>query len=161
MKMFRPVRRKKSEINIDAAKQLLHTVRRGVLAVNGEDGYPYAMPLNFLYDEENGKIYFHGARVGYKIDAIRACDKVCFTVYGNEAIKDEKTWAPYVQSAVMFGRCRFVEDDAEKKVLLKRLAMKYFPAESIADEEIARSGDKAQVFEITIEHMTGKEVQER
>ena len=74
--MFRPVRKKKNEISTEAAKQLLHTERRGVFAVNGDDGYPYAIPVNFFYDEEANQIYFHGARAGHKIDAIRACDKV-------------------------------------------------------------------------------------
>ena len=60
--MFRPIRRKKKEISTGAAKQLLHAERRGVLAVCGDDGYPYAIPLNYFYDRENRKIYFHGAR---------------------------------------------------------------------------------------------------
>ena len=63
--MFRELRRKKREISTEAAKQLLKTERRGILAVNGEDGYPYAIPINYYYDEEQNKIYFHGARAGY------------------------------------------------------------------------------------------------
>ena len=106
--MFRPVRKKKNEISAEAAKQLLHTERRGVFAVNGDDGYPYAVPVNFFYDEEANRIYFHGSRAGHKIDSVRRSDKVCFTVYGNETIRDE-AWAPYMQSAVVFGRCRLPE----------------------------------------------------
>ena len=103
--MFRPMRRKKRELPEEAAAALLRNARRGVLAVNGDEGYPYAIPINFLYDERSRTIYFHGARVGHKADAIRKCDKVCFTVYGNETVKEE-AWAPFVQSAVAFGRCR-------------------------------------------------------
>ena len=77
--MFRPIRRKKKEMDIDAAKELLQCSRRGVLAVNGDDGYPYAVPVNYFYDSDAGKIYFHGARVGHKVDALKASDKVCFT----------------------------------------------------------------------------------
>ncbi len=87
--MFRPVRRKKTEIGRDAAEQLLLQSRRGVLAVSGDDGYPYAVPINYLYDRKAQKIYFHGARTGHKIGSIRACPKVCFTVYGNETVKTE------------------------------------------------------------------------
>ena len=87
--MFRPIRRKKKEMDIDAAKELLQCSRRGVLAVNGDDGYPYAVPVNYFYDSDAGKIYFHGARVGHKVDALKASDKVCFTVYGNETVKEE------------------------------------------------------------------------
>lgn len=95
--MFRTIRKKKNEISIDTAKTLLQSSRRGVLAVNGDNGYPYAIPINYVYDDDAQKIYFHGARAGHKVDALRACDKVCFTVYGNETIKEED-WAPFVQS---------------------------------------------------------------
>ena len=78
--MFRTIRKKKNEISIDTAKTLLRSSRRGVLAVNGDNGYPYAIPINYVYDDDAQKIYFHGARAGHKVDALRACDKVCFTV---------------------------------------------------------------------------------
>lgn len=158
--MFRPIRRKKKEIDMNAAESLLLNSRCGVLAVNGDDGYPYAIPLNYVYDRETRKIFFHGARAGHKVDAVQACDKVCFTVYGNETVKEEP-WAPYVQSVVVFGRCRLVEAGLRAAALLKQLAMKYYPNEQLADEEIARTGKAAQIFEIKIEHLSGKEVQER
>lgn len=158
--MFRPVRRKKTEISREAAEQQLLQSRRGVLAVNGDGGYPYAVPINYLYDREAQKIYFHGARTGHKLESIRACPKVCFTVYGNETVKTEP-WAPFVQSAVVFGICRLIENEAESLAALKRLAMKYYPSERLADAEIERAGKVAQMFEIAVEHLSGKEVQER
>lgn len=158
--MFRPIRKKKNQISDEAAKELLRTSRRGVFAVNGDDGYPYAIPINFLYDEDAQKIYFHGLRAGHKADSLRACDKVCFTVYGNETIKDEP-WAPYMQSVVVFGRCRLLESGEESLALVKRFAMKYYPDESLVDIEIAEGGRAVQMYEITIEHYSGKEVQER
>ena len=69
--MFREIRRKNREISIDSAKQLLQSSRRGVLAVNGDDGYPYAIPINYLYDDEAQRIYFHGAKIGHKVDALQ------------------------------------------------------------------------------------------
>ena len=158
--MFRPIRRKSKEISLDEAKALLRDERRGVLAMHGDDGYPYAIPLNFLYDEAQGKIYFHGAAAGHKADSIRANDKVCFTVYGHETIKKE-AWAPFMQSAVVFGRCHVVDDRAETLALVKKLAMKYYPDEQIADEEIASSGKAVRMYKIHIEHISGKEIQER
>lgn len=158
--MFRPIRKKKNEISLDAAKQLLHQSRRGVLAVNGDDGYPYAMPLNFYYDESAGKIYFHGARAGHKVDALKVCDKVCFTVYGNETIREE-AWAPFMQSVIVFGRCHLIKDQTAAIELVRKMAMKYYPNEQLADEEIASSGRAVQMFVIEIEHMSGKEVQEK
>ena len=77
--MFRPVRRIKNALGEEATKEILRSARRGVLAVNGDGGYPYAIPINYLYDEEAGKIYFHGAKAGHKADSINKCDKVCFT----------------------------------------------------------------------------------
>lgn len=158
--MFRTIRKKKNEINIDAAKSLLEHSRRGVLALNGDDGYPYAIPVNYFYDKQNQRIYFHGAKAGHKVDALRASDKVCFTVYGNETIKEE-SWAPFLQSVVIFGRCHLVEAGDKATKLLKEFAMKYYPNEQMVDEEIAQAGKAAQMFEIEIEHMSGKEVQER
>ena len=158
--MFRPIRKKKNEIDVNAAQALLQNSRRGVLAVNGDDGYPYAIPVNYLYDTENQKIYFHGARAGHKVDALKACDKICFTVYGNEQIKEE-AWAPFMQSVVVFGRCHLMEAGPKATALLKRFAMKYYPNEQLADEEIEHAGKAVQMFEIEIEHLSGKEIQER
>lgn len=158
--MFRPVRRKNREISIEAAKDLLRTSRRGVLAVNGDNGYPYALPINYTYDEASNIIIFHGARAGHKLDSIKACDKVCFTVYGNETIKEE-AWAPYVQSTIVYGRCHLVDDQERAMGILRNLARKYYPSEDIIDEEIAKAGKAVQMFQIEIEHISGKEIQEK
>ena len=170
--MFRDIRKKKNQISTEAAEQLLREARRGILAVNGREGYPYAIPINYYYDREAQKIYFHGARAGHKAEAIRACDKVCFTVYGSETIREE-AWAPYLRSVVVFGRCRLLEQSPEtmallnmdesyaERDLLKRFAMKYYPEEQLADEEIRQDGAAAQLFEIEIHHLSGKEVQEK
>lgn len=134
--------------------------RRGVLALNGDDGYPYAIPINFFYDQDDNKIYFHGACFGHKVDALNKCDKVCFTIYGNETFKEEN-WAPYMQSVVIFGRCHLLDSNEKTMILLKKFAMKYYPSEELVDEEIMKCGKAAQMFEIEIQHMTGKEVHER
>ena len=158
--MFRPMRRPKNAIPDEQAKKLLREEKRGVIAMNGDDGYPYAIPINYYYDREAQNIYFHGARAGHKVEAIRACDKVCFTVYGGETIREE-AWAPYLRSVVVFGRCRLLEQSPETMALLKRFAMKYYPEEQLADEEIRQDGAAAQLFEIEIHHLSGKEVQEK
>lgn len=158
--MFRPIRKKKNEISTEEAKELLLASRRGVLAVNGDDGYPYAVPINYFYDKANEKIYFHGSRAGHKVDAMKACEKVCFTVVGEEKIKAE-AWAPYVKSAVVFGSCHLIEDREDALEKLRRFTMKYYPDEQTADGAIADYAQAVQMFEITIEHISGKEVQER
>ena len=159
--MFKPIRKKINEIDRNATEDLLQSNRRGILAMNGDNGYPYAIPINYFYDNETQKIYFHGAKAGHKVDALKASDKVCFTVYGDEHIDESEPWAPYVQSAVVFGRCRLLEAGPESIALLKEFAMKYYSDEALADEQIARNGRANQMFEITIEHMSGKQVQEK
>lgn len=158
--MFRTMRKKNREISTEQARQLLKDARRGVLAVNGENGYPYAVPINYIYDEENEKIIFHGSKYGQKIDAIKANDKICFTVYGNETIKDEE-WAPYLQSVIIFGKCHLIEDFDEGIEQVKKMSRKYYPCEELINVEVSASGHSVQMFEIEIEHMTGKEIQER
>lgn len=159
--MFKPIRKKINEIDRAAAGALLKSNRRGILAMNGDNGYPYAIPINYFYDCVGQKIYFHGAKAGHKVESLKTSDKVCFTVYGNECIDKSEPWAPYVQSAVVFGRCRLLGAGPESIEQLKEFAMKYYPDEALADDQIARNGRATQMFEITIEHMSGKQVQEK
>ena len=159
--MFKPIRKKINEIDHSAAEALLQSNRRGILAMNGDNGYPYAIPINYFYDCDKKKIYFHGAKAGHKVESLKTSDKVCFTVYGNECIDKSEPWAPYVQSAVVFGRCRLLESGPESIDRLKEFAMKYYPNEQLVDKEIAHAGRAVQMFEIVIEHMSGKQVQEK
>ena len=158
--MFRPMRRTNRAISDEAARQLLAQSRRGVLAVNGDDGYPFAIPVNYFYDEAQNAIYFHGAKAGQKVDALRKSDKVCFTVYGNEHFEADD-WAPYVQSTVVFGRCHLIEDATLTETRVRELAKKYYPTDEEVEAEIAKSIRGVQLYEITIEHLTGKQIQEK
>ena len=155
--MFRKIRKIKNEIDKDAVDSLLHSCRRGVLSMNGDDGYPYSIPINYYYDEANQKIYFHGAKSGYKVDCLNRCDKVCFTIFGNESIKD-LVWAPFVQSVIVFGRCHLVDTDNE---VLKNFMMKYYPSLDLVDKVIKDDSKFVQMYEISIEHKSGKQVQEK
>lgn len=157
--MFRPLRRAQKEIEDEKVLNLLKMERRGVFAVNGDDGYPFAIPVNFLFDEEANKIYFHGAKEGHKVDSLKKDDKICFTVYGNEFYK-EGEWAPYMQSVVIFGRCKLVSDPELTAIKVRELAIKYYPNSDEIDNEMKIIG-RTQLYEISIEHMTGKQIQER
>ncbi len=158
---FRKMRRiEKRGISNDEALELLRKGKRGVLAVAGDNDYPYAIPINFYFDESAMKIYFHSALAGHKVDSMKRNPKVCFTIFGEPEIRD-LDWAPYVRSAVAFGTAKPVADEAEKRRVLKTFAMKYYPNEAEADEEIAEDFAAVQMIEITIEHLTGKEIQEK
>lgn len=158
--MFRPIRRTKNKISDENARQLLLHEKRGIFAVNGDEGYPFAVPVNYYYDMEHEKIYFHGARTGHKIDALKKNDKVCFTVYGNEQ-RREGDWAPYLQSVVVFGRCHLIEDAAETEERVRELAIKYYPSAAEVEAEIAKDIKAVQLYEITIEHLCGKQIHEK
>lgn len=159
--MFRNIRRVDNEIkNEEKIINLLITSRRAVIAVNGDDGYPYALPINYYYDKDLKCLYFHSSKFGHKVELLKKSDKVCFTVYGNEKVKDE-SWAPYMQSVVIFGRCHPIEDSNKSLEKLKKFAMKYYPSEEMVNKEISRAFKAVQMFEIKIEHMSGKEVQEK
>ncbi len=158
--MFRKMRRaEKRSISTEDTVKLLKEGRRGVLALSGDEDYPYAIPINYLYNERENKIYFHSALAGHKVDSIKRNPKVCFTVFGEPEIRDLE-WAPYVRSAVCFGKAESVAKE-ELIPKLKAFAMKYYPSEAEADEEIAEDLNAVQLFAITIEHMTGKEIQEK
>lgn len=157
---FRPLRRTNNAISEEAAKDLLQNEKRAVLAMNGEGGYPYAIPVNYYYDRENNKIYFHGAKQGQKYDLLDQDDKVCFTVYGNERhVEDD--WAPILQSTVVFGRCKKLETNEETLDQLRKVALRYYPNKEEIEEEISAASTRVQIFEITIDHLCGKQVKEK
>lgn len=157
---FRPLRRTKNAIPDDEAKALLLTEKRGTFAVIGDGEYPFAIPVDYYYDKDNEKIYFHGAKSGHKVDALKRNNKVCFTVYGNETY-EENDWAPYLSSVVVYGRCNLIEDDELTHKHIKSLGMKYYPSEAEVDAEIARDIKTAQLYEISIEHICGKRIHEK
>ncbi len=157
--MFRPLRRFRQEAEKEECIKILTEEKRAVLAVNGDDGYPYAVPINFFYDSSNGRIYFHCAKTGHKLDAMLKDDKVCFTVYNTGYQKED--WSYYVTSVVVFGRARVMDNEDEKREKIRLFGMKYYPSEPDVDEEIRKDFDRVNLIEITVEHMTGKHVHEK
>ena len=100
--MFREMRRFKQQLSEEECLEVLRTEKRGAFAVIGEEGYPYATPLNFYYNDEDGKLYFHGALQGHRLDSIRENNKVCFTTWDQGYI-EEGDWAYYVKSVIVRG----------------------------------------------------------
>lgn len=158
MEEFRAMRRFKQQASDEACLRLLETAPRGVLAVHGDNGYPYAIPLNFVF--RGGRIWFHCAKDGHKLDAIRRDDKVCFTLL-SEPVKNEGEWWNNVMSVVVFGRIREVTDQAEIDVILRALGEKYFPEGYDIEHDMQKNGPRALVLELCIDHITGKYVKEK
>jgi len=154
--MFREMRRKRQLLERPACISILQNAVSGVLAVHGEEGYPYAVPLNYVY--ENGSIYFHSANSGHKIDALQKNSKVSFCVVGMDQTVPEK-FTTYFQSVIVFGHAALVEDADEKRAAIIKLAEKYSPKESHEkrDAEIDREWKELTMIRINIDHMTGKQ----
>lgn len=156
--MFRKMRRKSQELSEEECIAILKNEPRGVLALMGDYDYPYALPMSHVYVD--GKIYFHGAMKGHKHDAINKFDKVSYCVM-NEGVKNEDGWSYTFKSVIVFGRMKIISDEMEKIDKLTHLGDKFFPTHQDTVDEISRLLSKTEVFEITIEHMSGKIVQEK
>ena len=157
--MFRPMLRKKQQLPEEECLELLRREPRGVLSVLGDEGYPYGVPINHYYCEEDGRLYFHSGKTGHKIDAIRQMDKASFCVY-DSGFRREGEWALNIRSVIVFGRIEMVEDTARIYEIARRLSRKFTDDENYIEQEIARSGPGTLMFALNIEHMTGKLVNE-
>lgn len=157
--MFREMRRIKQQISEEECKQILINEPRGVLSMIGDDGYPYGIPLTHWYCEENGHIYFHGAGVGHKIDAIKACDKVSFCVMDKGYRKDGE-WSLNINSVIVFGRIRIVEDNNDKVRACATMCAKFTDDKAYMEREFRTAFNRVTVLELIPEHMTGKLVNE-
>ncbi len=152
--MFRAMRRKKQLLPEAETIAMLESCTSGVLAVQGDDDYPYTVPLSFAY--EDGRLLFHAAQAGHKIDAIKRSAKASFCVIAADDVV-QSSFTTHFRSAVVFGRVRILTGDAEKKYALECLARKYSPDfMDGADAEIDGSLKRVCAFELAIEHMTGK-----
>ncbi len=158
--MFREMRRIKQQISKEECIEILKNEPRGVLSVMGDDGYPYGMPMDHFYCEENGKLYFHGAVTGHKIDAIKANDKVSYCVM-DKGYKEDGDWAYYIKSVIVFGRARLIDDRDQVVDICRSIAYKYTRDEAYIEYELKNAAPRAMCIEITPEHMTGKLVHEK
>ncbi len=157
--MFRAMRRFKQQISEEECIRVLTQQPRGVLSMIGDDGWPYGIPLDHWYSEADNKLYFHCAKVGHKLDAIAACDKVSYCVM-DEGFRKEGDWALNVSSVVVFGRMRVVEDEEKKREICTNLVRKFTDDEAYLQKELTHAFPRVNCLELTIEHMTGKLVNE-
>ena len=159
--MFRTMRRFKQQISEEECIRILHEEKRGILSMHGEDGYPYGIPMNHWYNPENGKLYFHCAKTGHKLDAIRKNDKVSYCVY-DQGFRKDGDWALNIRSVVVFCRARIVddaEDDLRRRIAIG-LCRKFTDDEAFLQKELVNAMPRAAFLELTPDHMTGKLVNE-
>ncbi len=154
--MFRAMRRKRQQLSEAECRTVLERGTSGVLALSGDDGYPYAVPLSYVYT--GGKLFFHSAKNGHKIDAIKRSGRASFCVIDQDQIVPEE-YTTYFRSVIAFGTVRILEDDNEKLEAVRRLALKYAPDDSEENRKraIEREWKPLCMLEMKIEYMTGKE----
>ena len=158
--MFRNVTRIKQVLPEEECIAILKSQLRGVLSVIGDNDYPYGMPLNHFYNDEDGKIYFHSGSVGHKVDAIKRNPKASFCVY-DEGIREEGNWYLTIRSVIVFGKIEIIEDREQVYEIARKLSYKFTNDNDYIENEIIHSGPKTLMFALVPEHITGKRVTER
>lgn len=154
--IFREMRRKRQALSAEECAAVLNRGTSGVLALSGDDDYPYAVPISYVYDGE--KLYFHCAKSGHKLDAISRNAKASFCVIDQDQIVPEE-YTSYFRSVIVFGTMRILTDDAEKRNAIDKLALKYAPddTEENRQKAIKREWKPLCMLEMSIDHMSGKE----
>lgn len=154
--MFREMRRKKQQLPIDETEEILKSHNTCTLALSGDDGYPYSLPISYAYID--GKIYFHCAKTGHKIDAVKSNEKVSLSVIDSDEVVEEKYTNKY-KSVIVFGKARIIENKNEVYKNCVQMTKAICP--NMDDDGIKEETEKfineTAVIEITPEHITGKE----
>ena len=154
MSEFREMRRKRQQLSNDESVAILEKATAGTLALLGDGDYPYAVPISYVYAD--GKLYFHSALSGHKIDAIRNCDKASFCVNDKDDVRPEK-YTTYFRSVIAFGRIHIIEDEQEKLETARLLGDRYNPnQEEALQKELEKGLSRMLMIRFDIEHLTGK-----
>jgi len=152
---FREMRRKRQQLSDEESVGILQKATSGTLALLGDNGYPYAVPISFVYND--GCLYFHSALSGHKVDAIRNCDKASFCVIQQDEVIPEE-YTTYFKSVIAFGRIHIIEDEAEKLQTAKMLGNRYNPNhDESLQKEIESGFTRMLMIRLDIEHLSGKE----
>lgn len=157
--MFRELTRINKKLSMEECVHVLKTEKRGVLSVNGDNDYPYGMPMNHWYNEEDGKIYFHCGNVGHRLDALKKDNKVSFCVYDEGYCKPGQ-WALNIKSVIVFGKIEVVNDPDRIKDITTKLSHKFTQDEEYIRAEIENHAHRTLLLELTPEHVCGKLVEE-
>lgn len=157
--MFRELARKNKQITDEECLEMLTKETRGILSVNGDDGYPYGMPMNHFYNAEDGCIYFHCGRKGHRVDALSKSDKVSFCVC-EQGYREEGDWAYNVRSVIVFGRMQIVDDLTEVARIVRLLSYKFTQDEKYIQNEIEQYAKATLLLKLIPEHICGKRVKE-
>lgn len=151
--MARAMRRFRQQLTAEETERILRNGKYCVMAVSGDDGYPYAVPINYVYD--GTAIFIHSAAQGHKIDALRRNPKCSLCIVDKDDVIPEE-FTSYFRSVIVFGKAHFAESADEKIAALRVLGDKYSPGID-PEAEIARFIKTVCIIRIDIENITGKE----
>ena len=157
--MFRELVRKNKQLSMEDCIAVLITETRGVLSVQGEGGYPYGMPMNHFYNEEDGCIYFHCGNIGHRLEALRKDPKASFCVY-DAGYRNDGEWALNVKSIIVFGEVEILDDWETIVDISTRLSHKFTQDEDYIAREIKVSGPRTLILKLVPQHICGKLVNE-
>ena len=157
--MFRELTRKNKAATREECIRLLESEKRGVLSVQGDDGYPYGMPMNHWYDPETGCLWFHCGHGGHREDALRRCDKVSYCVY-DEGYTEPGDWVNHVTSVIVFGRMEIIDDMDEVVRVATALTRKFTDDEGYVAREIKAFAHETRLLKLAPEHISGKHITE-
>ncbi len=159
MSMFRKLSRKNKQLSTDECIEILKTERRGVLSVIGDDDYPYGMPMNHYYNDEDGCVYFHCGMGGHRFDSINRCNKVSYCVY-DKGHKSDNFWAYKVKSVIIFGTIEVIDDINTVVDISRKLSYKFTKDLQYIESEIEKYAKKTLLLKVQVQHMCGKQVLE-
>ncbi len=149
------MRRSKQALGQAEIERILQCNTSGVLSLVDSNGYPYGVPLSYVY--ANGKIYFHSAKSGHKIDAVNHCNKATFCLVDKDDVKPEK-YTTFYRSVIAFGKVEIVNDDEEALRAMQALGNKYYPHhDTELQQEIDKNANRFVIIKFEIEHITGKQ----
>lgn len=152
---FRKMRRHRQELSASECEIILDRCTSGVLALCGDGGYPYAVPISYVHDGK--RLFFHSARKGHKIDSVKQCNQASFCVVERDDVHPDE-YTTYFRSVIVFGRITIVEDEAKRMQALLMLGNRYNPGNDKALAcEMAKAAAHTIVLQLDIEHVTGKE----
>ena len=155
MSEFREMRRKRQLLSDEESIGILKNATAGTLALLGDNDYPYAVPISYVYHER--KLYFHSALAGHKVDAIRNCDKASFCVIDKDDVQPEK-YTTFFRSVIAFGRIHIIEDEQEKQETARLLGNRYNPdQEEALQKELEKGLARMVMIRFDMEHLTGKQ----
>ena len=157
--MFRKMLRPKQQLQETECIEILKNEPRGILSVLGDDGYPYGLPMNYWYDPEDGKLYFHCGKIGHKLDALNKHSKVSFCVL-DQGTRQEDDWALTFRSVIVFGRIEILADFEAAMTATRNLSLQFTGDEAYIEKEIALYGKNTLCFRLVPEHITGKSIHE-